>query len=97
MSQNYNPAQSVDRTNVVPIGPFGLSLSAFFAISFLLCVAFRLIVPDVGNHLPWFQFLPGFDWTPSGILLGLIESIAYGWYVAVVFGWLLNFFVSQRS
>lgn len=87
-------AQPVDRT--MPIKTFGLSLSAFFAITYLLCVALRLVVPDVGNHLPWFQFLPGFEWTPFGMLLGLIESVGYGWYVALVFGALFNFFVSHR-
>lgn len=95
MSAYPGPARSVDGT--IPISAFGTSLSVFFAITYLLCVVLRLVVPDVGNHLPWFQFLPGFEWTPFGILLGLIESVAYGWYVALVFGGLFNFFLSRRS
>jgi hypothetical protein len=97
MSNHHTPARSADPTGPLPIDAFGLSLSVFFAITYLLCVVLRLLVPDVGNHLPWFQFFPGFGWTPSGILLGLIESLAYGWYVALVFGWLFNFFVSRRD
>ena len=72
MSAHPAPAQPVDRT--IPIRAFGLSLSVFLAITYLLCLALRFVVPDVGTHLPWLQFLPGFDWTPFGILLGLIET-----------------------
>lgn len=79
----------------VPIITLGLSLSAFFAVTFLLCLAFLLIIPDVGLHVPWFQFLPGFSLSAPGILLGLFESVAYGWYVAVLFGWLFNFFAAR--
>ena len=95
MTLHQTPARSTAHASPLPIVPFGLSLSAFFAITYLLCVALRIFVPDVGNHIPRFQFLPGFDWTSAGILLGLAESVAYGWYAAVVFGWLFNFFVSR--
>ncbi|WP_290996174.1 DUF5676 family membrane protein [Hyphomicrobium sp.] len=95
MSIHQAPARPTDARQGLPIGVFGTSLSIFFAVTYLLCVALRLFVPDVSNHLPWFQFFPGFDWTPFGILLGLIESLAYGWYVALVFGWLFNFFISR--
>ena len=97
MTFQQTSTRSTHNTNAIPIFPFGMSLSAFFAITYLACVALRLVVPDVGNHLPWFQFLPGFDWSPAGILLGLVESIAYGWYVALLFGSLFNFFASRES
>lgn len=97
MSTHYSTAQTVDHAKRLPLVSLGLSMSAFFAITYGLCVALRLFVPDVGDHLPWFQFLPGFDWTPTGIFLGLIESVAYGWYVALLFGSLFNWFSSQRS
>lgn len=97
MTFQQTATRSSRDTNAIPIFPFGMSLSVFFAITYLACVALRLVVPDVGNHLPWFQFLPGFDWSPAGILLGLAESIAYGWYVALLFGSLLNFFASRES
>ncbi len=97
MATHNTPTTPVRQIGAIPIAAFGLSLSAFFAITYLLCVALRLLVPDVGNHIPWFQFFPGFSWTPAGVLLGLIESVAYGWYVALVFGWLFNFFAVWRG
>lgn len=88
---------TTSREAELPIIAFGLSLSTFFAITYLICVAFGLVVPDVRMHLPWLQFFPGFDWTAAGILLGLVESLVYGWYVAVVFGALFNFFAGRRE
>ena len=85
------------RVSQIPIITLGLSLSVFFAITYLLCLAFILIIPDVGLHVPWFQFLPGFSLSAPGILLGLVESVAYGWYVALLFGALFNFFASARG
>jgi hypothetical protein len=74
----------------------GLSLSLFLALSFLLCVLLGLVVPDFGMHRPWLQFLPGFTWlTWPSFFLGLIESFAYGWYVALFFGPLFNFFAAR--
>ena len=43
-------------------------------------------------------FLPGFEllsW--RSFFLGLAESFAWGWYVALVFGPLYNFFVRRVS
>jgi len=41
----------------------------------------------------WLRLLPGFTWLSWGsFLLGVVESFAYGWYVALVFGSLFNFF-----
>jgi len=39
----------------------GISLGLFLAISFVLCIALALVVPDAGLHRPWLQFLPGFS------------------------------------
>lgn len=83
------------RVSQIPIVTLGLSLSVFFAITYLLCLAFILIIPDVGLHVPWFQFLPGFSLSAPGILIGLVESVAYGWYVGLLFGWLFNFFAAR--
>ena len=97
MTIHKAPQTAVRLDGAIPIAGFGLSLSAFFALTYLLCVALRLVMPDVGNHIPWFQFFPGFSWTLAGILLGLIESVAYGWYVALVFGGVFNFFAAWRE
>ena len=79
----------------IPVVALGWSLSLFLAISFVLCVLLGLVVPDFGLHRPWLQFLPGFTWlTLPSFLLGLIESFAYGWYVALIFGPLYNLFAA---
>lgn len=82
----------------IPVLPFGLGLSAFFAISYAACILFYILFPGlVINHAVLSLFLPGFrllDW-PS-FFLGLIESIGYGWYVALIFGPLFNFFNGTR-
>lgn len=71
------------------IAVLGTSLSAFLVISFLLCVALGLAAPDL--PMPWLQFLPGVTWlTWSSLLLGLAESVVYGWYAALVFVPLFN-------
>jgi hypothetical protein len=44
----------------------------------------------------WAKLLPGFTWlTWPSFFLGLVESFAYGWYVALIFGPLFNFFASR--
>ena len=80
----------------IPIVPLGLSLSLFFALSFALCVLAGLVFPNWSLHQPWLQFFPGFTWlTWQSFLLGLIESFAYGWYVALIFGPLYNLFAAR--
>ncbi len=76
----------------IPLIPLGIGLSAFLAISYLLCILLGLFGGwDWGLHQPWLQFLPGFTWlTWPSFFLGLAESIAYGWYAALLFGGLYN-------
>jgi hypothetical protein len=75
----------------IPIRVLGISLSAFLALLFVLCVLLGLVAPGWGMHQPWLQFFPGFVWlTPGSVLLGLAESVAYAWYVALVLGGLFN-------
>jgi hypothetical protein len=77
----------------LPLVPVGSSLSLLLATSYVLCVALGLVWWDAGLHTPYLQFLPGFTWLSWGsFLLGLIESFAYGWYIALVFTPLFNFF-----
>ena len=72
--------------------PLALSLATFLAISYLACLALVLIVPDRGLHGPWLQFFVGFSWTWQGIVIGLVESIAYGFVAGLVFAPIYNFF-----
>jgi len=81
----------------LPVVAFGMSLGLFLMITFALCVAFDLIFPQYAMYQSWLRLLPGFTWlTWPSFFLGLIESFAYGWYVALVFGPLFNFFAARE-
>lgn len=80
----------------LPVSALGTSLGLFLAITYVLCVGFDLIFPDQAMNQTWLRLLPGVTWLswPS-FLLGLLESFAYGWYVALVFAPLFNFFAAR--
>lgn len=93
--QTSSKTEAVERP--LPIFAFGLSLSAFLAVSFVFCIAGYLIAPGLPiRHEALSFFLPGFDllnrWT---YLFGLVESYLWGWYIAVVFGSLYNYFARR--
>jgi len=74
----------------------GWTVSVFFVINYVLCVASGAIFPDWEMHRPWLQFFPGFEWlTLKGFVIGLVESFLYGWYVAVIFVPLYNVFAAR--
>ena len=83
----------------IPVLAFGMSLSLFFVISYIICIIGYLIFPDLPiNHAALAIFLPGFEllsW--QTFLLGLIESFAWGWYIALIFGPVYNFFVHRQT
>lgn len=85
------------RPAVIPVLALGMGLSLFLAISYVLCVVGYLVVPGLPiAHSALAIFLPGFtllSW-PS-FVLGLAESFGYGWYIALVFGPLYNFFAAR--
>lgn len=84
------------QSQTLKLSTVGHSLSLFLVISFLLCVASGFVFPDWKLHQPWLHFSPGFEWmTLRGTIIGLVESYLYGWYTAIVFVPLYNFF--QRS
>ena len=75
------------------IVPLGLSLGSFLVITYMLCVLFGILVSDRGMHQLLAQLFPGFTWmTWPGFFLGLIWSFVYGWYFAIGFVPLFNFF-----
>jgi len=90
MTENSRNSQPVH----LRIAPFGHAASLFFAISYVLCVAFGLVAPDhLHMHEAWAPLLPGFEWlTWTGFLIGLVEAYAYGWFVAVLFVPLYRYF-----
>ena len=80
----------------IPVFALGMSLGLFLAITYVLCVGFDLLFPKQAMYQTWLRLLPGFTWlTWPSFLLGLVESFAYGWYVALIFGPLFNFFARR--
>lgn len=95
--QRGSAAVLVTRPASIPVIAFGLSLSVTFLITYALCVVFYLFFPDAGSghavlslFLPWFKLL---SW--QSFLLGLVESFALGWYVALIFAPLFNVFARR--
>tara|TARA_R110000787_G_scaffold245434_1_gene351258 strand:- start:668 stop:991 length:324 start_codon:yes stop_codon:yes gene_type:complete len=87
------PARRVPR---IPVVALGMSLGLFLAITFVLCVLFDLWFPGAAMYETWLRLLPGFTWlTWPSFFLGLLETFAYGWYVALIFGPLFNYFASR--
>lgn len=75
----------------LPIAVMGWSLGGFLALSFTVCVAWALIFPSATMYQSWLPLLPGVSWIslPS-FILGLFETVLWGWYIAVVFGTIFN-------
>ena len=98
-SGHWRPSRrgpAADGTPRIPVLALGMSLGLFLAITFVVCVAFDLLFPGMAMNETWLRLLPGFTWLswPS-FLLGLVESFAYGWYVALIFGPLFNLFAAR--
>lgn len=79
---------------VIPVLVLGMALSLFLAISYVICITSYLVLPGLPiKHDMLSIFLPGFEllsW--RSFFLGLVESLAWGWYVALIFAPLYNFF-----
>ncbi len=86
------PVRASART--ISVFAFGMGLGLFLAISYVVCLLGYLVLPGLPiAHSALSIFLPGFtllSW--SSFFLGLAESFGYGWYVALVFAPLYNFF-----
>ena len=60
--------------------------------------ALDLILPAYQMHMVWERLLPGFVLISFGsFVLGLVESIAYGWYFALIWVPIYNVVLSQRE
>ena len=81
------------QARAIPIVTLGLSLSLFFVISYVICIAGYLLAPGFPvQHAALSIFLPGFEllsW--RSFCPGMAESFIWGWYIALVFGALYNF------
>jgi hypothetical protein len=82
----------------IPIATLGMSLSLFLALSFVLCILGYLVLPGLPvKHEALAIFLPGFELlTWQGFAIGLAESYAWGWYIALVLGAIYNFFAGRQ-
>jgi ABC-type Fe3+ transport system permease subunit len=67
------------------------------AISFTVCVMGGVLVPGLPIPHKTLEFLlPGFTWiSPTTFILGLVESVFYGVYAAVLLVVLHNFFARR--
>ena len=77
----------------------GLALGLFFAVTFSLCILWGVLLPGLhARGVPILEgILPGFTWlTPGSIVLGLVEAFLFGFYVAVIFVPLFNYFERGR-
>ena len=75
---------------------FGHATSLLLALSFIICVSFDLIFPEHAMYEVWYKLLPGFEWISwKSFFLGLIESYGYGWFIALIWVPLYNFFISK--
>lgn len=93
------PGVESGKVRRIPITALGHALSSFFILSYALCLLGYLALPGFStqSHEALSIFLPGFtllSW-PS-FFLGLIESFVWGWYIALVFGPIYNFFAGRR-
>jgi len=89
---------TANRAALIPVVPLGMGLGLFLAISYLACIVLYLIAPGMASgHAVLVLLLPGFkllSW-PS-FFLGLVESFGYGWYIALIFAPLYNYFATRR-
>ncbi|MEQ3658380.1 MAG: DUF5676 family membrane protein [Glaciecola sp.] len=85
-------------THKLSLSAFGHATSLFISISFTLCVVFDLIFPEHAMYEVWLKLLPGFEWISwQSFFLGLVESYMYGWFIALIWVPLYNFFGSKAK
>lgn len=90
----HNTTRTPAGVRTIPVIALGMALSLFLVISYVICVSTYLIPGLAISHVMLTEFLPGFEFLNwQSFCLGLLESFAWGWYVAMIFGPLYNFFV----
>ena len=85
-------------TSRIAIVPLGLTLSFFLVITYVLCVIYGMLGFQQGMHQLLFQIIPGFTWiTWPSFFIGLFWTFVLGWYIALVFAPLFNFFTARMQ
>ena len=74
----------------------GHATSLFLTITFALCVGFDLAFPQHAMYEACRKLLPGFEWISwSSFLLGAVECYGYGWFFALIWVPLYNYFANR--
>lgn len=66
------------------------TLALWGAITYAICVVWGLVLPSQLHSDLMAVSLPGFGWTATGFLIGLVESLVYGAYAGALFAGLHN-------
>ena len=93
------PRDHLGHAGAVSTTALGLALSLFLIIFYVICIIGYLVLPALPiQHGALSIFLPGFYLLSWGsFFLGLGESFVWGWYIALIFGPLYNFFVRRLA
>jgi phosphotransferase system glucose/maltose/N-acetylglucosamine-specific IIC component len=86
----------------------GLSLSALFAVTYLVAVAYCIVAAALGPSSGMMTsssmmgnamqaMLPGFGWQVAGFVIGLVLTIIYAFYIAVIFVPVYNYLQRRES
>jgi hypothetical protein len=84
-------------THQLQIRVVGTAMSLFLVCSFLFCIALGSVSTRADLHNAWFTLLPGVTWLSwRSVAVGIVETIAYGWFIAVVYVPLYNWALRRR-
>lgn len=94
-SRNDGVTVTGGATARISIVALGMSLSVFFSLTFVICFLVALLVPDP-MLIAWLTF-SGATAVPNwwGLVAGLALSVVCGWYIALVFGTIYNYFAAR--
>lgn len=85
-------------SNSISLKAFGHATSLLLLFTFVVCVFFDLLFPEHAMFKAWQDLLPGFEFINlKSFFLGAIESYAYGWYFALIWVPIYNYFVSKEG
>lgn len=78
--------------------PMGAALSLLLIISFTACMLWGLLTPmPMHMHEAWAPLMPGFHWSIAGYFIGVAWAAFYGWFSALIYVPLYNFFNRRTS
>lgn len=88
-----NKGTTMNTQSPIAIVPFGVSLTAFFVFTYVLCILLGILISPHGLAQMYPMLFPGFTWiTWPSFFVGLFWVVVYAWYIAVSFGLIHNFF-----